>query len=85
MLAGPTYVSLLRIRQHPTVADALAAVAERPNEVFLPRLVKQGDLMFSVYQTDPAYQSGDLDAPGPRHRMQMLAAGYHYINDADPV
>ncbi len=85
MLAGPTYVSLLRLRQHASVADALAAVAERPNEVFLPRLVKQGDLTFSVYQTDPAYQSGDLDAPGPRHRMQMLAAGYHYVNDADPV
>ena len=66
-------------------AVAAAAVAARPNEVFLPRLVKNGDRTYSVYQDDPAYDTGDLDAPGPRHRMQMLAAGYDYINDADPA
>lgn len=85
MLAGPTYVSLLRLRTHTTVAGALAAVEVRPNEVFLPRLVKNGDRTFSVYQGDPAYDSGDLDLDGPRHRMQMLKVGYHYINDTDPV
>ena len=37
--------------------------------------------MFSVYTEDPAYESGDLSAPGPRHRMQMLTKGYEYINE----
>lgn len=85
MLAGPTYVSLLRLRRHATVATALAALASTPDEVFLPRMVKNGGRTFSVYQGDPAYESGDLDAPGPRHRMQMLDAGYQYHNDLDPV
>jgi 8-oxo-dGTP pyrophosphatase MutT (NUDIX family) len=84
MLAGPTYVSLLRIRPYRSVADALAAVAARPNEVFLPRLVKAGDHTYSVYQDDPAYDTGDLSRPGPRHRMQMLNVGYNYVNDLDP-
>lgn len=84
MLAGPTYVSLLRLRHHPTVAEALAAVQARDNEVFLPRLVKGEAGTFSVYQADPAYHSGDLGAAGIRHRMQMLERGYHYINDLDP-
>ena len=63
---------------------ALTAVAARPTEVFLPRLVRNGNRTFSVYQDDPAYDSGDLARPGPRHRMQMLKVGYHYLNDLDP-
>jgi 8-oxo-dGTP pyrophosphatase MutT (NUDIX family) len=84
MLAGPTYVSLLRLRPYPTVDEALGAIAARPDEVFLPRLVDVGEETYSVYQDDPAYESGDLGASGPRHRMQMMAAGYHYINEIDP-
>jgi 8-oxo-dGTP pyrophosphatase MutT (NUDIX family) len=84
MLAGPTYVSLLRLRTYRTVSAALEGVAARPNEIFLPRLVRYREETFSVYQNDPAYHSGDLAAPGPRHRMQMLAAGYRYLNEHDP-
>ena len=84
MLAGPTYVSLLRLRGHATVSGALGSLARRPDELFLPRLIRQGEQTFSVYQDDPAYHSGDLDAPGPRHRMQMLDAGYRYLNEIDP-
>ncbi|MDH3683855.1 MAG: NUDIX domain-containing protein, partial [Acidimicrobiia bacterium] len=84
-LAGPTYVSLLRLRPSPTVAEALAFVAGRPDEVFLPRLVRTPGGTFSVYQDDPAYDGDNLDAPGPRHRMRMLERGYQYINDLDPV
>ncbi|MGF1596832.1 MAG: NUDIX domain-containing protein [Acidimicrobiales bacterium] len=83
-LAGPTYVSLLRLRTHRTVADALAHLVARTDELFLPRLLRVGSDTFSVYQDDPAYESGDLDAPGPHHRMHMLERGYRYINDLDP-
>ncbi len=83
-LAGPTYVSLRRLRRQRTVADALAFVSARPDERFLPRLVDGSGGRFSVYQDDPGYHSGDLEAPGPRHRMAMLERGYHYINEIDP-
>ena len=53
----------------------------QPDRIFLPRILRQSDQMFSVYTEDPAYESGDLSAPGPRHRMQMLTKGYEYINE----
>ncbi|MCP3987480.1 MAG: NUDIX hydrolase, partial [Actinomycetia bacterium] len=84
MLAGPTYVSLLRLSVFTTVDEALDGVAARADELFLPRLVRRGDDTFSIYQDDPAYESGDMTAVGPRHRMEMLAAGYRYINEIDP-
>ena len=83
-LAGPTYVSLLRLCGFPSVNTILALLADRPDEVFLPKLVKGSDATYSVYQGDPAYDSGNLEAAGDRHRMQMLERGYRYINDADP-
>lgn len=83
-LAGPTYVSLVRLRHLPTVAAALGFVDARTDEVFRPRLIRSGDVTYSVYDDDPAYDSDDLDRPGPRHRMQMLEAGYRYINEIDP-
>lgn len=85
MLAGPTYVSLLRLRSQPTVADALSWVAGRPDEVFLPRLHRSDEATFSLYQEDVAYESGQVDQAGPRHRMHMLDKGYRYICDHDPV
>lgn len=81
-LAGPTYVSLLGLVQHTTVTAALADVQSKPDQIFLPRIVKNGEETFSVYQPDPAYESGDLSAAGSRHRMQMLEKGYRYINEA---
>lgn len=85
MLAGPTYVSLLRLRTASTVKQALAYAAGRPDEVFLPRLLRAGEETVSVYQGDPAYDGGQLDTDGPRHRMRMLERGYDYINDLDPL
>ena len=84
-LAGPTYVSLLRLRPHRSAAEALAATGARRDEVFRPRLVRWSEVTWSIYQDDPAYDSGDLDAPGSRHRLEMLAAGYRYLNEIDPV
>lgn len=81
-LAGPTYVSLLGLAQHAKVAEALDAVRSQPDRIFLPKMVRDGDQTFSLYTEDPAYESGDLSAPGPRHRMQMLDKGYRYIDEA---
>ncbi len=81
LLAGPTYVSLLGLARHTTVAAALAEVAGTPDEVFLPRLAKSSAGTFSLYQSDVAYDSGDLSLDGPRHRMHMLEKGYHYIKE----
>ncbi|MFT7601709.1 MAG: 8-oxo-dGTP pyrophosphatase MutT (NUDIX family) [Acidimicrobiales bacterium] len=80
-LAGPTYVSLLGLSTHETVGAALAHVKSQPDQVFLPKIMKVEGETFSLYQGDPAYESGDAGASGPRHRMQMLEKGYRYINE----
>lgn len=80
-LAGPTYVSLLRLSPYETVEAALEDVRATPDEVFLPKLVTSDGGTFSLYQGDSAYESGDLSGTGPRHRMHMLEKGYEYINE----
>ncbi|MEM7337004.1 MAG: NUDIX domain-containing protein [Actinomycetota bacterium] len=83
-LAAPTYISLRRLRAHQRVTDALETTAARPNEIFLPKLVRTDAGLWSVYQDDAGYESGNLDTPGPRHRTQMLDAGFDYENTVDP-
>ena len=31
-----------------------------------------------VYAGDAAYEGGDLESPGPRHRLWILASGWRY-------
>ncbi|MEM8923211.1 MAG: NUDIX hydrolase [Actinomycetota bacterium] len=83
-LAGPTYVSLLRLRDQPRVAEAISFAAGRSDEVFRPKLAMNGDVRFSLYEGDAGYELGDAGAAGPRHRMEMRERGYRYVNDADP-
>jgi hypothetical protein len=33
--------------------------------------------MATIWQGDAAYESGDLDAPGPRNRLWMREDGWH--------
>lgn len=81
-LAGPTYVSLLRIGTCATVAEAIDAARAGPYQVFTPRLIRGADgVATSVYAEDAAYESGVLDAPGPRHRMITRGNRYTYISE----
>ena len=34
--------------------------------------------MVARYEEDVAYDSADLDVPGPRHRLWMLDSGWRY-------
>lgn len=81
-LAGPTYVSLLRLGRSGSAVDAIAAAATDRYEVFAPRLHASADgTSTSVYADDVAYETGDLDVAGPRHRMIMHADRYTYISE----
>jgi 8-oxo-dGTP pyrophosphatase MutT (NUDIX family) len=78
-LPPPTWVTLQQLGGYPTVAEALAAVAQGPIEVFVPRICMVADGACSLYSGDVAYDdSGKVDAPGPRHRLWMLESGWRY-------
>ena len=54
--------------------------AGRPRAVrgIRPRLYMLADGACSLYAGDAAYDSGTVDAPGPRHRLWMLESGWRY-------
>lgn len=77
-LPPPTFVTLHRLTQYATVAEALAGLACGPCEAFVPRIHFIPAGACSVYAGDAAYESGSLDQPGPRHRLWLLESGWHY-------
>jgi 8-oxo-dGTP pyrophosphatase MutT (NUDIX family) len=71
-LAPPTYITLTQLLPHRSVADALdAAAGDGPVEHFATRIVVVGETWMALYHGDVAYEGGDADADGPRHRLLM--------------
>ena len=80
-LPAPTYVSLLKLSNYASCEQALSELAAEPVEVFVPRYHQLDDGACSVYEQDAAYESGDLDASGARHRLWMAPGRWHYERD----
>ncbi len=79
-LIPPTWVTLHRLAEFRRVDAALAALAAAPVEEFVTRVGRKGDdgIRMIMWEPDVAYGGGDVDAPGPRHRLTMDAAGWDY-------
>jgi 8-oxo-dGTP pyrophosphatase MutT (NUDIX family) len=77
-LLPPTWISLHRIRDVRDVAGALADVAAGEVVHYSTHMAAVGNLMAAVWDGDAAYGTGDLAAPGPRHRLTMDPAGWRY-------
>jgi len=77
-LAPPRWVSLWRLLQAGTVEHALDEARTAEVEHFVTRVAALGDRRATVWQGDAAYTTGDLEAPGGRHRLWMDATGWTY-------
>ena len=40
--------------------------------------------MVAMYEGDVAYGTDDVDVPGPRHRLWMVADGWRYERTTEP-
>ena len=80
-LAPPTWITLHRMAGWPDLAAALLDVRNLEPERFETRFTPVDDGAVAVYAGDVAYDGGPLDAPGPRHRLWMLASGWRYERD----
>jgi 8-oxo-dGTP pyrophosphatase MutT (NUDIX family) len=82
-LAPPQYVTLLWLRDHGTVADALRAAREGDPVDYTPRFhFVDGDGAVCVYRGDVAYDDrGRLDEHGPQHRLYLRDSGWEYVRD----
>jgi len=77
-LPPPTWVTLRQMSEFATVDTVLTTIARAAIEVFVPRICMVPDGACSLYGGDGAYDSGDVDGPGPRHRLWMLESGWRY-------
>jgi 8-oxo-dGTP pyrophosphatase MutT (NUDIX family) len=87
----PTYITLCALARYPDSAAALAGERETPCPRVLPLMVPvEGEGGFTtIYPGDVAYDGGDLDAPGPRHRAYLQNGCWCYqyegVTDDPPL
>jgi 8-oxo-dGTP pyrophosphatase MutT (NUDIX family) len=77
-LPAPTFVSLEQLSGFSSADAALGAARKSEPFVFVPRptLVPQG--VISLYGGDVAYDDGQVEREGPRHRLCMFSQGWRY-------
>ena len=77
-LAPPTFVTVTWLAEFKEAAEALRELATRRPAPFHPRIhrIEAGACM--LYPGDAAYENGELDAAGARHRLWAFADPWHY-------
>ncbi len=80
-LPPPTFVTLSALAAHGSPRHAMEAAAARQPTVYLPRIVKTGGGMASLYPGDAGWESRDAETPGARHRLLFLEAGWRYLRE----
>lgn len=77
-LLPPTWVTLERLAAFRDVSSALATCRDCTPERFATRIASVPGGGLTIWQGDAAYETGDPDAEGPRHRLWMMPDGWRY-------
>ena len=77
-LPGPTFVTSHWLRDQPNVEEALAALGQDPVPRYLPHTRKIEGGLVSLLPEDAAFAGGELEVPGPRHRIYMIEGAWRY-------
>ena len=77
-LAPPTWVTLWRLAAAGTVADAVDNAVRREPERFETHIVQADGAPVALWHGDAGYENGDVERPGPRHRLWMLRDGWRF-------
>lgn len=79
-LVPPTWITLWQLSHHHSVAAALESGRNAVPGEFHTRPIGK-EPMVLAWCGDCAYESGDVTALGPRHRLIMDPAGWRYERD----
>lgn len=79
----PTFVTVTDIGTASSLKDLVSMVSDREPPYFFPTLHNVEGGMVFLYPGDAGYESGDITASGPRHRMVMQEGTYCYERDYD--
>jgi 8-oxo-dGTP pyrophosphatase MutT (NUDIX family) len=74
-LAPPTWMSLHGLLDVTSPAQAVERARERPVSFHATRIATKPGHIVTLWQPDAAYESGDLEIPGPRNRLLMPREG----------
>jgi 8-oxo-dGTP pyrophosphatase MutT (NUDIX family) len=74
-LYPPTWVTLHELAQAASPEDAVERARRQPVAFYSTHIVGRGDDLVATWAPDAGYETGDLDAPGPRHRLTMASSG----------
>ncbi len=77
-LPPPTFVTLSVLAGFARLGELLEHTSIQTPQVFVPRPRAHASGIVSLYQGDVAYESGDLEASGGRHRLCMFREGWRY-------
>jgi 8-oxo-dGTP pyrophosphatase MutT (NUDIX family) len=80
-LAPPTWVTLHDLATFTSTSEALAVIGAREPEYFETRIATVEHAIVAMWHGDAGYETGDVDAPGTRHRLWMADAGWRYERD----
>lgn len=74
-LVPPTWVTLHSLAEAVSPDDAVTRARREPIAFYSTRIVGQGEALVAMWSPDAGYDTGDLDAPGARHRLTMPPSG----------
>ncbi len=77
-LPGPTFVTLTWLAKFASLGSALENFRRATPPFITPRPVLCPGGRVSLLPGDAGYESGDIDALGPRHRTWFLDSGWRY-------
>ncbi|MFN0028142.1 MAG: NUDIX hydrolase [Acidimicrobiales bacterium] len=81
----PTWVTLLTLSRFMGVDQALDAVAAGQPDHFVTRMVEHPDgRRVLLWDGDSGHLSGELDTPGPRHRLWLEDPDWRYERHPTP-
>jgi len=78
VLPGPTFVTLTWLSEFLKLDEVLAHFRDTTPPFLLPRPILCEGGRVSLLPGDAGYASGNLAAPGPRHRTWFLDTGWRY-------
>lgn len=79
-MVPPTYITLMELSEHPTVAEALAAARGRADDIphYETHIALDDGVPVSLWHGDAGYETHDASIPGPRHRLTLHEGGWQF-------
>jgi 8-oxo-dGTP pyrophosphatase MutT (NUDIX family) len=74
-LAPPTWVTLHSLAEAASPTDAVERARREPIAFHATHIAIPDGTLVALWSPDAAYDTGELDVPGPRHRLTMFESG----------